>query len=127
MAAADRPFSAVLHDIVGNIQDIVRSEVRLARTELTEEAAKARFALAVFGVGLVMACLCVFFALLAVVYALSQVMPGWAAALIVAGAVGAIAALLFGVGIAKFKAMRAAPKTVASVKENVKWVKQLGK
>ena len=37
MSPADRSISAVLHDIVGNIQDIVRCEIRMAKTELTEE------------------------------------------------------------------------------------------
>jgi hypothetical protein len=44
MTPGDRPISAVLQDIVGNIQDIVRSEVRLARTEIGEEVGRARSA-----------------------------------------------------------------------------------
>jgi hypothetical protein len=38
--AGDRSFSEVVQDIIGNVQEIVRSEVRLA-TEMREEAAKA--------------------------------------------------------------------------------------
>ncbi len=40
--SSERPFSAVLKDIVGNLQDIVRSEIRLAKTEVQEEVAKSR-------------------------------------------------------------------------------------
>jgi hypothetical protein len=54
-------------------------------------------------------------------------MPAWAAALIVAAGEGLIAALLVGMGIKKFKSVRAAPKTVESMKENVEWAKQLSK
>ena len=54
MANGDRPISAVLNDIVGNVQDIVRSELRLARTELTTEATKAGSAAALIAVGVLL-------------------------------------------------------------------------
>ncbi len=127
MAAADRPISAVLSDIVGNVQDIVRSELRLAKTEATEELGKLRSGGMLLGVGTLMTVLSAVFLLLAIVYALSLVMPGWAAALIVGVSAGAIAALCCGLGIKRVKAMRAAPKTTASMKENVEWAKQLTK
>jgi len=127
MTMANRPISAVLHDIVGNVQDIVRSELRLARTEISEELAKSRTAAMLLAVGALTLAFSVLFMLLAIVYALSAVMPGWAAALIVGAGVGVIAALCFGLGIKKFRAVRAAPKTAASVQENIEWAKQLTK
>ena len=33
----DRSLTEVVEDIIGNIQQIVRSEVRLAKTEIQEE------------------------------------------------------------------------------------------
>ena len=42
MPTPDRSFADVLQDIVGNIQEIVRSEVRLAKAEISEEARKAK-------------------------------------------------------------------------------------
>jgi len=125
MPNADRSISTVLHDIVGNVQDIIRSEVRLAKTEVTEELGKLGHASILLGVGALLLTFSALFLLLAIVYALSVVLPAWAAALIVGGGVGAIAALCCGLGLKKFKAVRAAPKTTASVKENVEWAKQL--
>ncbi len=127
MSPADRTISAVLHDIVGNIQDIVRCEIRMAKTELTEELGKSRSAGVLVGIGALMLAFSALFLLLAAVYALSLLVPEWAAALIVGAGVGASAALCFGVGIKRFKAVRAAPKAVASVKESVEWAKQLTK
>lgn len=127
MATAERPISAVLHDIVGNVQEIVRSEMRLAKTELTEELGKMRSAGVLLGAGVLMISFGAVFLLLAAVYALSLVMAAWAAALIVGVAVCVIAALCFGAGIKRVKAMRAIPKTTESVKENVEWAKQLTK
>jgi uncharacterized membrane protein YqjE len=121
----DRTISTVLHDIVGNIQDIIRSEVRMAKTELAEELGKSRSAAMMLGAGALMLIFGVLFVLLAIVYALSLVMAEWAAALIVGLGVGVIAAMCCVIGIKKFKTLRAAPRTVESVKENVEWAKQL--
>ena len=127
MPPADRSITAVLHDIVGNIQDIVRCEIRMAKTEITEELGKSRSAGVLVGIGMLMLAFSALFLLLAAVYALSLLVPEWAAALIVGAGVGATAALCFGVGIKRFKVVRAAPKAVASMKEKVEWAKQLTK
>jgi hypothetical protein len=65
--------------------------------------------------------------LLACVYALALVMPNWAAALVVAAAVGIAAAVTLTLGLKRLKTIQAAPKTAATLKENVRWAKQLTK
>jgi hypothetical protein len=65
-----RSVPEVLQDIVSNLQDIIRSEFRLAKTEIKEEASKAARPAATFGVGLISR-------ILAAVYGLSTAMPGW--------------------------------------------------
>jgi len=124
MVASIRSIPEILKDVLTNIQDIVRAEVRLAKAELGEELSKARTAGLLIGVGAVAAILSALFLLLACVYALSLVMPNWAAALIVAAAVGVAAAVTLGVGLKRFKTIQAAPKTAASLQENVRWAKQ---
>src|SRR6185312_7607793 len=125
MTAGQRSISTLLQDVVGNIQDIVRAEVRLAKTEVGEELGKARSSAMWFGVGLVAAVFSVLFVLLTMVYALSLVMPAWAAALIVAAAAGIVAAVTLSLGTKRFKTIHAAPKTAASLRENVQWAKRL--
>ena len=127
MALENRPISAVLQDIVGNIQDIVRAEMRLAKTEVGEEFAKARSAGVLCGVGVVMATFSALFFLVALVYALSLAVPAWAAALIVAVGVGIVAIVTLVLGTKRFKTIHAAPKTAASLKENAQWARQLTK
>jgi uncharacterized membrane protein YqjE len=121
---AERPVSEVLHDIAGNVQDIVRAELRLAKTEVTAEVTRAGSAGMMVGLGILMLGVSGLFALLAIVYALSLVMPSWAAALIVAAGEGLMAAVFVGIGIKRFKATRAVPRTRESIKENVEWAKQ---
>jgi uncharacterized membrane protein YqjE len=125
MQNGNRPISAVLHDIVGNFQHIVRSEMRLAKTEFTEELAKSRSAAIWLGAGALLLAFSVVFVLLAAVYALSLILPAWMAALIVGAGVGLIAALCVGLGISRLRRVRAAPRTAATLKENVEWAKQL--
>jgi uncharacterized membrane protein YqjE len=124
MSAGDRSISVVLQEIVRNIQDIVRSEVRLAKTELREEVAKARSAGALVAIAVLAGIFSIFFLLLTAVYALTLVVPNWAAALLVATGIAIVAAVTFGAGLKQYKTVHAAPKTVASLKENVEWAKQ---
>jgi hypothetical protein len=121
----NRPISAVLHDIMGNVQDIIRSEMRLAKTELGEELGKSASAGMLLGAGVLLLALAASFLLLAAVYALSMIVPPWAAALIVGAGVALVAASLLALGLARFRKVRAVPKTVNSVKENVEWAEQL--
>jgi len=124
MATADRPISAVLYEIVGNVQDIVRSEVHLAKAELREEMQKSRAAAILLGAGVLLLSSGVLLVLLAIVFALTEVMPGWAAALVVGAGVGVLAALCLAFAVKQFKKVRAVPKTAATMKENIEWVKQ---
>lgn len=124
MLPADRSVSEVLQDIVGNIQDIVRSEVRLAKTEIREEIANAQSASLVLGVGALSGIFGAGFLLLAIVYGLSRVLPDWAAALMVAIGLAIAAGVLLSLGVDRFKRVRPIPdKTIQSLKENVEWAK----
>src|SRR5688572_11631921 len=84
MGANGRTVSNVLQDIVGNVQEIVRSEVRLAKIEFREEATKAKSSGIFIGAGAVTGFYALGLLLLSLVYGLSTVIPAWAAALIVA-------------------------------------------
>ena len=127
MVAGIRSIPEILQDVLTNIQDIVRAEVRLAKAELGEDLSRARSGGVLIGVGAVAAIFSALFLLLACVYALSLVMPNWVAALIVAAAVGVAAAVTLSLGLKRFKTIQAAPKTAASLKENVRWAKELTK
>jgi uncharacterized membrane protein YqjE len=125
MAASIRSIPEIVKDVLGNIQDIVRAEVRLAKAEIGEELSSARTAGVLLGVGAVAAIFSALLLLLACVYALSRVMPNWAAALVVAAVVGVAAAVTLGRGLKHLKTIQAAPKTAASLQENVRWAKEL--
>lgn len=120
-----RSVPEVLHDIVGNLQMIVRAEFRLAKTEFSEKANAASkpaitlgaaFLIGVYGFG---------FLLLSAVYALSRVMAAWAAALAVGGLLAIVGGALAVASTTKLKNLRATPdRTVKSLKEDAQWAKQ---
>jgi len=121
----ERSITEVVNDIIRNIQEMFRSEIHLAKTELREEAVKAKSAGVLLGGGAVSAFFAVFFLLLMTVYALTRVVPDWAAALIVAGLMAIVAAAMLSSGVKRFKRVHPAPeRTVENIKENVEWVKQ---
>jgi uncharacterized membrane protein YqjE len=126
-AESERSITAVLKDIAGNVQHIVRAEVRLATVELQDEAAKAKRSVMLMIAGGAVAMLALGFVLLAGVYGLATVLPAWAAALIVGAAAAAIGGLLASAGARQFKQVRLAPKTAETVRENIQWAKSQAK
>lgn len=120
----DRSFSDILDDIIGNIQGIIRSEVRLAKAEMQEESIKAGKAAAIAVSGALLALYALGFLLLACVYALEIALAPWLAALIVTILVGVIAAVLLKVGVKRMKRVDPRPdKTMRSIRENLEWAK----
>ena len=125
MSAGDRSLSVVLQNIVRNVQEIVRSEVRLAKTEMREEMVKAKSASLLLGIGVVFATFAILFLLLTIVYALALAVPNWAAALIVGIALAITASIILKTALRRFKQIHSTPEhTVVSIKENVAWAKQ---
>jgi uncharacterized membrane protein YqjE len=119
-----RTMSEVLQDIVANVQEIVRSEFRLAKVEIHEETTKAVRSSIPLVMGVLLSLYALGFILLAVVHALSLVVDAWLAALIVGFGVLVISMILVSVGRKRFKQVKVLPeKTVVTVKENVQWAK----
>jgi uncharacterized membrane protein YqjE len=124
-ATRDRSAGEIVKDILASAQEIIRSEVRLAKAEVREEATKAINAGTMLGGGAVVALYGLGFLFAAATAALALVIPFWAAALIVGGvlAIGGGAAIM--AGLARWKTVHPAPeKTIADVKENVEWLKR---
>ena len=124
MAVGERSITDVLQDIVGNVQDIVRSEVRLAKGELLDELAKLKAAAPLLIVGAVAGILATLFLMWAAVYALALVLPMWAAVLIVAVLLAIVGGATLSAGMKRLMKIDPPKRTIASMKENVQWAKQ---
>ena len=124
MAEVERSMGGLLSDIVGDLQGIVRAEVRLARAEVKEELASAKRGAMFLAGGAVVLVLCVGLILLALVYALATIWPAWVAALAVAGLAGVVGAALLTAGRKAFSAVALPPpRTASTVRENIQWAK----
>ena len=122
--SSERPFADILDDIVGNVQGIIRSEVRLAKTEVREQAVRAGKASGIVGGGTLIALYAGGFLFLTALYALEFVLAPWLAALVLALVLGGAAAVLIRTGLKRMKQVHARPEqTIESLKENFVWAK----
>ena len=120
-----RSVPEILDDIASNLTQIVHAQFQLAKSELKEGAEKVAGPGAALGAGVVLAFYGLGFLLLAAVYALSLVMSGWLAALIVGGVLAVAAGILIGAGGIKLKRIDLTPdKTIRTLEEDVQWAKQ---
>ena len=119
-----RSIGTVLKDIVGNVQQIVRSEIRLASVEVRQEAGKAGQSAALVMVGGAIAVLALGCALIAAISLLATIVPLWSAALIVAAVTGVVGAGLIAAGMKRMRQITMTPtRTLAALEENVPWAK----
>jgi len=123
--ADERSVAEVLQDILHNLQEMVRAEIRLAKVEIREEARRAVSSGIWIAAGMIGAVSAWIFLLWTLAYALARRMPMWTATLVVAIVIGVAAVVLITGGILRARRIRPIPgRTVESVKENLEWMKQ---
>lgn len=117
-------MSELLQDILRNLRDIVRFEVRLAKTEVKTEASEAAASLAWIAGGALALVSAWLLLLWTAVYALAQRVDLWLATVIVAFVVGLPGVLILSTGRRRLTRVRAVPeRAVESIKEDVEWLK----
>ncbi len=126
--ARKRSLFTLIAEIPNLLANLVRQELEQLKQEIIGKLKHAGIGLGLLaGAGAFL-----FFALAVLVAAgvlgLAVVLPAWAAALIVAGALLLIAGLLVAIGINQLgKGAPAPTKTIASVKQDVNAIKGIGK
>jgi uncharacterized membrane protein YqjE len=123
--ATDEPVGALVHRLTEQVPELIRSEMRLAQAELAAKGKKAGLGLGMFSAAGLLAFLGLATLVATAVLGLAEVLPAWAAALVVA------VVLLAGAGVAalagKKEIEQATPpqpeRAVAGVKEDVATIK----
>jgi hypothetical protein len=124
-AAGRRPFGVVVSSAVDGLRTLARKHVELARLELVEAAAPRAQGAGMFAAAGVVALYAVGFLAAAGAAGLAVVLPVWAAILIVAVLLGAVAGILALAGKASIRsAPSPAEKTRETVKEDAAWAKR---
>jgi fatty acid desaturase len=125
--ATESIFSAIgrtVRDIIGNAQEIIRSEVQLAKKEIMEELRRAAKAAAFYAAAGICALFALGLFLWAGVYALLYVVPLWLAVLIVGFLMAVIGGIAFYMAKKEVRRLSVkAEQTIAPAKENVRWAK----
>lgn len=118
----DRTTVDLVKDIIANAQEMIRSEVRLAKAEIREEAGKTWTAAQTLLIGAGAGLFALGFVLTAVAQLLAQYMPSWVATLVVGVVLGIAAAIMISKGRGQIRVPKP-EKTIENVKENVEWMK----
>ena len=122
----DKSLGELISATTQDLSELLRAEVELAKLELKEEATTAAKAGGMIAAAGVLGHLALLLALFAAAWGLAAVMPTGFAFLIVAVVVGVVAAVVFSVGRNRMKtATPVAPETARTLKEDVRWAKQL--
>jgi uncharacterized membrane protein YqjE len=122
----ERSFGTLIRDVVSSVQELIRAEVRLARTEIKEDVARLRRVGILFGAAAALAVLSLAFLLMGLVYALAQALPYWAAAVLVGLFTLAVAGGCAWGAISELKDITGLRETSRTVKENLTWSRQPG-
>ncbi len=120
-----RSVPEVLQNIVGNIQEIIRSEFSLAKIEIKQEAAQAKGPAMMWLIGGALGLYALGFLLLTAIFGMATVMPIWLAALIVGAVLTVISIALLSAASKRLKQVHKVPeRTIETLKENVQWAKE---
>ena len=126
----DEPLPDLFKQAKSQAQDLVGTEVKLAKAEMGEKVKEVGIGAGMFGGAGYVGYLATLALMLTVIFALAEFMPGWVAALIVTVVLGALAAVL--ALKAKKRMQEAGPpipeqaiesvkQTMQTVKEEAKW------
>jgi uncharacterized membrane protein YqjE len=120
-----RSVPEVLQDIVGNIQEIIRSEFSLAKIEIKQEAAQAKGPVIMWLIGGALGLYALGFLLFTAVLGMATVMPIWIAALVVGAVLTVASVALLSAARKRLNQVHKVPeRTIESLKENVQWAKE---
>jgi YihY family inner membrane protein len=123
-APMDQSTVALVGSIASDVGTLVRKEVELARQEIVEAITARMKAVGALGAAAVVLLVGVVFGGLAAADALGQVMPVWAARLVIAGVFLSLAGIAAGFGLVRAKRPPLEPElTKQTVKEDVAWAK----
>jgi uncharacterized membrane protein YqjE len=115
----------LISGLIKDIQDLLRGEIQLAKTELKEDASAAGKGIGYLIAGGLIGLIALVFVALAASALLDKWMQTWIAVAIVAVALAVIAAILAMSGKSKLNASNLKPEqTIESLKEDKEWAQQ---
>lgn len=122
--AEERSLGDLFSELAAETGTLVRQEVALAQTELTQKATSVGKNVGFLVVGGAVGYAALLAILAAIIIGLANFIPAWSAALIIGIAVGIVAYLLISAALKSLKTTELTPReTVKSLKEDAEWLK----
>jgi hypothetical protein len=120
----ERSAGEIVQNVMRDVGEVVRGEVRLAKAEISEKVGKAGQAGGMFGGAAVCGLMGLGALVTAAIAALAMVLPLWGAAGIVGFFLLCIAGVMYLSGRSKLKDVTPVPeRTVETLKDDVEWAK----
>lgn len=121
----ERSIGELFAELANETSTLVRQEVQLAKTEMTQKVTRAGKHAGVLGAGGALAYAGLLAILAAVIIGLGQVIPMWLSALIVGLVVVGVGYMLVQRGLQGLKSIDPTPRqTVETLKEDTEWAKE---
>jgi uncharacterized membrane protein YqjE len=122
---AERSIAALLADLANETILLIRQEIALLRAELGENLGRAFRGAVAVAIGALFALSGWLALLAAAIIGLAQVVPAWAAALIVGGVVLVLGGIAVYLGLRRFAADALLPRrSIASLRRDEAWIKE---
>ena len=121
----EQSLGELFTNLASQTSTLVRQEVQLAKTEMTQKATSAGKDIAFLGVGGAVAYAGFLAIIAAIIILLGLVIPLWASALLIGLIVAAVGYFLVDKGLSQLKKIDPAPRqTIASLQEDKEWAKE---
>ena len=121
----DRSIGELFAELANETSTLVRQEVQLAKTEITQKVTSAGKDAGMIGAGGALAYAGLLAIIAAVIIGLGQLIPMWLSALIVGLVVVGIGYMLIQQGLNALKRIDPTPRqTIESLKEDKEWAKE---
>ena len=119
MAVQDQSFKTLIRDLIDDVGQLIRQELRLAQAEASEKMTRAQHGVTSMLVGVLLGFCALLILLQALVVALSNVVEPWLAAVIVGVGTAIVAFILFRTGESRLKPENLTPeRTMRSVRRD---------
>lgn len=125
MATNESSVADVVKNALRDAEDLVRSEIALAKAELRQEARRMSIGAGLFAGAALGAIIAIVFLLTAIAWAIAEVfvLPAWIGFGAVALAMFIVAGVLAMVARSRMAVERHMPQTVDTLKENMQWIR----
>ena len=127
-SSGDRSLGELFSELTGGMSNLIRQEIQLAKTEVSEKASTAGRNVGYIAAGGFIAYVGVFALVAGLILLLGLVIPYWLSALIIGAVIALIGGILVQKGLKTLQEESFAPeRTVKTIQEDKEWLKEEAK